>query len=147
MIIKNHSEQSLEHLKKNNNKILIISKLKDNNNPKIKKHSKLIFNDPSNFLNLPNELEFNYIIGKKKKVKNYIPERKCTKNQTSNFIKMLAKRVTRMKSSGSLSFDIKNVFESFRKTNQNNISEEQKSKKRKKRKRNFKNFFKISKYN
>ena len=140
MIKKNLSENSLEHLKKNNKKLLIISKLKDKNNPKIRKHSKLIFNDPSNFLKLPSESEYDYIIGKKNKVKKQ-PERKSTKNQTNNFIKMLARRVTRMKSSGPLSFDIKNVFESFGKTSQNNTNEDQKSILRKKNEKEISNIF------
>ena len=140
MIRKNLSDNSIEHLKKNNKKLLIISKLKDNNNPRIIKHSKLIFNDPSIFLKLPNESEFNYIIGKKNKVKNQ-PERASTKNQTSNFVKMLARRVTRMKSSGSVSLDFKNIFESFRKTSHNNTNEDQKSTLRKKNEKEISNIF------
>ena len=116
MINRNHSENSLENYQ-NKKKILIITKPKNNDFPKIKKKAKLLFEDPSNYLKLPKELNFNFIVGKKNKIKENIPTRKSIKKHTSNFVKILAKRVTRIKSSGSLSFDIKKAFESNKKIN------------------------------
>jgi len=116
MINRNYSENSLENYQ-NKKKILIITKPKNNDFPKIKKKAKLLFEDPSNYLKLPKELNFNFIVGKKNKIKENIPYRKSIKKHTSNFVKILAKRVTRIKSSGSLSFDIKKAFESNKKIN------------------------------
>ena len=116
MFTRNHSENSLEK----NQKILIITKPQPKDMPKIMKHKKLLFNDPSNYLKLPNELNFKFIIGKKKKIiKDIVVDRKPVKNNTNKFIKMLAKRGTRMKSSSNLSFDIKRVFESDKTINLN----------------------------
>jgi len=116
MINRNYSENSLENYQ-NKKKILIITKPKNNDFSKIKKKAKLLFEDPSNYLKLPKELNFNFIVGKKNKIKENIPSRKSIKKHTSNFVKILAKRVTRIKSSGSLSFDIKKAFESNKKIN------------------------------
>ena len=64
------------------------------------------------------------------------------KENSSNFIKMLTKRATRMRSSNSLSFDIKRAFESNKKISLNN--EEDKNTLRKKREEEVSNIF--SKY-
>ena len=138
MIIRNHSENSLDR----NQKMLIITRPQTEDIPKLMNHKKLLFDDPSNYLKLPKELNFNFIIGKKNKIKKIIPTRKLTKKSTSNFIKMLAKRATRMRSSNSLSFDIKRAFESNKKISLNN--EEDKNTLRKKREEEVSNIF--SKY-
>lgn len=138
MIFRNHSENSLDR----NQKMLIITRPQTEDIPKLMNHKKLLFDDPSNYLKLPKELNFNFIIGKKNKIKKIIPTRKLTKKSTSNFIKMLAKRATRMRSSNSLSFDIKRVFESNKKISLNN--EEDKNTLRKKREEEVSNIF--SKY-
>ena len=136
MFTRNHSENSLEK----NQKILIITKPQPKDMTKIMKHKKLLFNDPSNYLKLPNELNFKFIIGKKKKIiKDIVVDRKPVKNNTNKFIKMLAKRGTRMKSSSNLSFDIKRVFESNKTINLN--SENDKSILRKKRAEEVSNIF------
>ena len=138
MIIRNHSENSLDR----NKKMLILTRPQTEDIPKLMNHKKLLFDDPSNYLKLPKELNFNFIIGKKNKIKKIIPTRKLTKKSTSNFIKMLAKRPTRMRSSNSLSFDIKRAFESNKKISLNN--EEDKDTLRKKREEEVSNIF--SKY-
>ena len=138
MIFRNHSENSLDR----NQKMLIITRPQTEDIPKLMNHKKLLFDDPSNYLKLPKELNFNFIIGKKNKIKKIIPTRKLTKKSTSNFIKMLAKRATRMRSSNSLSFDIKRAFESNKKISLNN--EEDKDTLRKKREEEVSNIF--SKY-
>ena len=138
MIFRNHSENSLDR----NQKMLIITRPQTEDIPKLMNHKKLLFDDPSNYLKLPKELNFNFIIGKKNKIKKIIPTRKLTKKSTSNFIKMLAKRATRMRSSNSLSFDIKRAFESNKKISLNN--EEDKNTLRKKREEEVSNIF--SKY-
>lgn len=138
MIIRNHSENSLDR----NQKMLIITRPQTEDIPKLMNHKKLLFDDPSNYLKLPKELNFNFIIGKKNKIKKIIPTRKLTKKSTSNFIKMLAKRTTRMRSSNSLSFDIKRAFESNKKISLNN--EEDKNTLRKKMEEEVSNIF--SKY-
>ena len=138
MIIRNHSENSLDR----NQKMLIITRPQTEDIPKLMNHKKLLFDDPSNYLKLPKELNFNFIIGKKNKIKKIIPTRKLTKKSTSNFIKMLAKRATRMRSSNSLSFDIKRAFESNQKISLNN--EEDKNTLRKKMEEEVSNIF--SKY-
>jgi hypothetical protein len=122
--------------------MLIITRPQTEDIPKLMNHKKLLFDDPSNYLKLPKELNFNFIIGKKNKIKKIIPTRKLTKKSTSNFIKMLAKRATRMRSSNSLSFDIKRAFESNKKISLNN--EEDKNTLRKKREEEVSNIF--SKY-
>ena len=66
---------------------------------------------------MPKELNFNFIVGRKNKIKENIPYRKSTKHHSNNFVRILAKRVTRIKSSGSLYFDIKKAFESNKKIN------------------------------
>lgn len=116
MINRNHSENSIENYQ-NKKKILIITKPKNNEFPKFKKKTKLLFEDPSNYLKLPKELNFNFIVGRKNKIKENIPYRKSTKHHSNNFVRILAKRVTRIKSSGSLYFDIKKAFESNKKIN------------------------------
>ena len=138
MIIRNHSENSLDR----NQKMLIITRPQTEDIPKLMNHKKLLFDDPSNYLKLPKELNFNFIIGKKNKIKKIIPTRKLTKKSTSNFIKMLTKRATRMRSSNSLSFDIKRAFESNKKISLNN--DEDKNTLRKKREEEVSNIF--SKY-
>ena len=138
MFIRNHSENSLEKSRK----MLIIRKPQTKDMPKIMNRKKLLFDDPTNYLKLPNEFDFNFIIGKKIKIKNITSNRKSTKLTTTKFIKMLAKKASRTKSSNSLSFDIKRAFESnksFKKINLNN--EEDKSTLRKKRAEEVSNIF------
>ena len=115
---KNYSEQSLESFK--NKKRLIFTKPKSNDIPKYKKRAKLLFEDSSHYLKMPSELDFNFIIGKKHKVTDETSDRKITKNPTRKFIKMLSKRVTRFKSSNSISLDIKKAFELNKNANQKN---------------------------
>ena len=116
---KNYSENSLDKFSK---KVLIISKIQNNDIPKIKKHTKLLFNDPSNYLKLPSELDLKFVIGKKSKPKEQIENRHKAKKYTGNFAKLLAKRMTKIRSSKSVSSDIKKMFDLNK-----NINEDQKN--------------------
>ena len=109
MFIRNHSENSLEKSRK----MLIITKPQTKDMPKIMNRKKLLFDDPTNYLKLPNEFDFKFIIGKKNKIKNITSNRKSTKLTTTKFIKMLAKKASRTKSSNSLSFDIVDKSKGF----------------------------------
>ena len=111
---KNYSENSLDKFSK---KVLIISKIQNNDVPKIKKHTKLLFNDPSNYLKLPSELDLKFVIGKKSKPKEQIENRHKAKKYTGNFAKLLAKRMTKFRSSKSVSSDIKKMFDLNKKIN------------------------------
>ena len=111
---KNYSENSLDKFSK---KVLIISKIQNNDIPKIKKHTKLLFNDPSNYLKLPSELDLKFVIGKKSKPKEQIENRHKAKKYTGNFAKLLAKRMTKFRSSKSVSSDIKKMFDLNKKIN------------------------------
>ena len=111
---KNYSENSLDKFSK---KVLIISKIQNNDVPKIKKHTKLLFNDPSNYLKLPSELDLKFVIGKKSKQKQQIENRHNAKKYTGNFAKLLAKRMTKFRSSKSVSSDIKKMFDLNKKIN------------------------------
>ena len=121
---KNYSENSLDKFSK---KVLIISKIQNNDIPKIKKHTKLLFNDPSNYLKLPSELDLKFVIGKKSKQKQQIENRHNAKKYTGNFAKLLAKRMTKIRSSKSVSSDIKKMFDLNK-----NINDDQKNLLRKK---------------
>ena len=112
---KNYSENSLDKFSK---KVLIISKIQNNDIPKIKKHTKLLFNDPSNYLKLPSELDLKFVIGKKSKTKEQIENRHKAKKYTGNFAKLLAKRMTKFRSSKSVSSDIKKMFDLNKKINE-----------------------------
>lgn len=112
---KNYSENSLDKFSK---KVLIISKIQNNDVPKIKKHTKLLFNDPSNYLKLPSELDLKFVIGKKSKPKEQIENRHKAKKYTGNFAKLLAKRMTKFRSSKSVSSDIKKMFDLNKKINE-----------------------------
>ena len=112
---KNYSENSLDKFSK---KVLIISKIQNNDVPKIKKHTKLLFNDPSNYLKLPSELDLKFVIGKKSKQKQQIENRHNAKKYTGNFAKLLAKRMTKFRSSKSVSSDIKKMFDLNKKINE-----------------------------
>ena len=112
---KNYSENSLDKFSK---KVLIISKIQNNDIPKIKKHTKLLFNDPSNYLKLPSELDLKFVIGKKSKPKEQIENRHKAKKYTGNFAKLLAKRMTKFRSSKSVSSDIKKMFDLNKKINE-----------------------------
>ena len=136
MISRNHSENSLDR----NQKRVIIRKPQTEDIHKLMNHKKLLFDDPSNYLKLPNELNFNFIIGKKNKMKKIIPTRKLTKKPTKSFIRMLTKRATKMRSSNSFSFDIKRTFGSSKKISLNG-NEEDKSTLRKKRAKEVSNIF------
>lgn len=133
---KNLSEQSLKNFQ--NKKVFIISKPKLNDLPKLKKNKKLLFEDPTYFLKMPSDLEFNFIIGKKHAYKNHITERKSTKNPYTNYVKLFTKRMTKIKSFSSMSTDIKKTFES----NKQVINEEEKNILRKKRANQISNIFK-----
>ena len=111
---KNYSENSLDKFSK---KVLILSKIQNNDIPKIKKHTKLLFNDPSNYLKLPSELDLKFVIGKKSKQKQQIENRHNAKKYTGNFAKLLAKRMTKFRSSKSVSSDIKKMFDLNKKIN------------------------------
>ena len=111
---KNYSENSLDKFSK---KVLIINKIQNNDIPKIKKHTKLLFNDPSNYLKLPSELDLKFVIGKKSKPKEQIENRHKAKKYTGNFAKLLAKRMTKFRSSKSVSSDIKKMFDLNKKIN------------------------------
>ena len=121
---KNYSENSLDKFSK---KVLIINKIQNNDIPKIKKHTKLLFNDPSNYLKLPSELDLKFVIGKKSKQKQQIENRHNAKKYTGNFAKLLAKRMTKIRSSKSVSSDIKKMFDLNK-----NINDDQKNLLRKK---------------
>ena len=112
---KNYSETSLDKFSK---KVLIISKIQNNDIPKIKNHTKLLFNDPSNYLKLPSELDLKFVIGKKSKPKEQIENRHKAKKYTGNFAKLLAKRMTKFRSSKSVSSDIKKMFDLNKKINE-----------------------------
>jgi hypothetical protein len=114
MMSKNYSENSLDKFSK---KVLIINKIQNNDIPKIKKHTKLLFNDPSNYLKLPSELDLKFVIGKKSKQKQQIENRHNAKKYTGNFAKLLAKRMTKFRSSKSVSSDIKKMFDLNKKIN------------------------------
>jgi hypothetical protein len=132
MMSRNYSENSLDKFSK---KVLIISKIQNNDIPKIKKHTKLLFNDPSNYLKLPSELDLKFVIGKKSKPKEQIENRHKAKKYTGNFAKLLAKRMTKFRSSKSVSSDIKKMFDLNKK-----INDDQKNLLKKK---NFKYIFQI----
>ena len=123
-----------------NKKLLIISKPIRKDIPKYMKRKKLLFSDPSNFLKLPKEINFNFVVGKKNTIPNVIPYRRL--NPSTNFIRMLAKRSTRVQSLSSFSMKIRKAFESSKKIKP--INEEDLINLRKKRATEVSNIF--SKY-
>ena len=126
MFIKNHSEPSLDKAKSVKKKLLILSKVNENDFSEIRQKTNLLFNDPSTFLKTSSELNFDFIIGKRAHTNKEIVKRKKNRNPTSNFINILAKRMTRARSITSGSFDIKKSFD-FSKKNILNINEEKKN--------------------
>ena len=91
-MLKNYSETSLEHLNNIKKKVLLLSKIEKKDIPKIKKKKKLLFNDPNNFLKLPNEMSFNFIIGKKFYATEQKIEKESPKHKGNSF---LIKRMSR----------------------------------------------------
>ena len=136
MLYKNYSETSLDHLNNGKKKVLILSKIEKKDIPKIKKKKKLLFNDPNNFLKLPNEMSFNFIIGKKFYATEQKIEKESPKHKGNSF---LIKRMSRKRSIIPLSTDLRRAFESNKKISQ--IKEEQKSTSRKKRQDEILNIF------
>ena len=125
MLHKNYSEASLERLNNSKKKVLVLSKIENKNMPKIKKKKIMLFDDPKYFLKLPNEMNFNFIIGKKSHATEQNSERIYTKYKTNSF---MAKRKTRIRSISSISSDLHKPFES-----NNIINEEQNNILKKKR--------------
>ena len=125
MLHKNYSEASLERLNNSKKRVLILSKIENKNMPKIKKKKIMLFDDPKYFLKLPNEMNFNFIIGKKSHATEQNTERIYTKYKTNSF---MAKRKTRIRSISSISSDLHKPFES-----NNIINEEQNNILKKKR--------------
>ena len=123
-----------------NKKLLIISKPIRKDIPKYMKRKKLLFSDPSNFLKLPKEINFNFVVGKKNTIPNVIPYRRL--NPSTNFIRMLAKRSTRVQSLSSFSMKLRKAFETSKKIKP--INEEDLINLRKKRATEVSNIF--SKY-
>ena len=105
MLNKSKSDYSLIK----NKKFFIISKLERKDIPKYMNYKKLLFNEPSNFLKLPNELNINFIINKKNTIKENRLYRES--NLSNNFIKMLPRRSTRLKSISSFSMKMKKALE------------------------------------
>jgi len=135
-MLKNYSETSLERLNNIKKKVLLLSKIEKKDIPKIKKKKKLLFNDPNNFLKLPNEMSFNFIIGKKFYATEQKIEKESPKHKGNSF---LIKRMSRKRSIIPLSTDLRRAFESNKKISQ--IKEEQKSTSRKKRQDEILNIF------
>ena len=136
MLYKNYSETSLDHLNNGKKKVLILSKIQDKDIPKIMKRKKLLFDEPDNYLKLPNEMSFNFIIGKKYKINTQNFERPSAKNPINSFIK---KRLTRKRTISSLSLESKNLFKSNKKISQ--IKDESKIEMKKKRDAQISNIF------
>ena len=118
MLIKNYSDQTLNRLKNIQKKIFILSKVKKEDFDKINKKTNILFKDPSTYLKTPTELDFDFVIGKRTKVHKDILNRKPHKNLTSNFAKIIKKRMTKIKDSNSGSLDIQKVFD-FNRRNRN----------------------------
>ena len=135
-MFKNYSETSLDRLNNIKKKVLLLSRIEKKDMPKIKKRKKLLFEDPNNFLKLPNEMSFNFIVGKKYHATDQKFERVPSKHKGNSF---LVKRMTRKRTIVPLSSDFKKPFESNKKINQ--INEEQKSILRKKRQAEILNMF------
>lgn len=114
MLNKSKSDYSLIK----NKKFFIISKLERKDIPKYMNYKKLLFNEPSNFLKLPNELNINFIINKKNTIKENRLYRES--NLSNNFIKMLPRRSTRLKSISSFSMKMKKALETSKKIKQIN---------------------------
>ena len=121
MLNKSKSDYSLIK----NKKFFIISKPERKDIPKYMNYKKLLFNEPSNFLKLPNELNINFIINKKNTIKENIAYRES--NLSSNFIKMLPRRSTRLKSISSFSMKMKKALETSKKIKQINSFKKKKS--------------------
>ena len=100
------------------------------------KRKKLLFDEPDNYLKLPNEMSFNFIIGKKYKINTQNFERPSAKNPINSFIK---KRLTRKRTISSLSLESKNLFKSNKKISQ--IKDESKIEMKKKRDAQISNIF------
>ena len=135
-MLKNYSETSLERLNTIKKKVLILSKIKNKDIPKIKKKKKLLFDDPNNFLKLPNEMSFNYIVGKKIHATEQKIEKESSRHKGNS---LLLKRMSRKRSFINLSSELRKPFESNKKISQ--INEEQKNTLRKKRQNEILNMF------
>lgn len=146
MNIHNYTRVSFDRIKNFKKKTFIISKLKKNSFiPNLKQKTNLLFYNPENYLKLPNETDFNFVVGKKPKGPRYNSQHKLIPYSfVGTYAKKDQKKMTKKKSlvpSDSNSSKFIRKAQTFKKIliNQFTIKEEKTLKEDKKKKNTYRN--------